>query len=50
MITITGSFQRIDDGFDKSRNSLLVSAHARPFLRDCLSGITPRNVTNVLTA
>ena len=50
LITLTGSFQRIDDGFDKERNSLVVRAHARPFLRDCLKGITPRNVTNGLAA
>lgn len=50
LITLTGSFQRIDDGFDPSRNALIIRAHARPFLRDCLKGITPRNVTNGLTA
>ena len=50
IITLTGAFENIDDGFERGRNSLVVRAHSRPFLRDCLAGITPRNVTNGLKA
>ena len=46
IITLTGAFENLDDGFERGRNSLVVRAHTRPFLRDCLAEITPRNVTN----
>ena len=49
-IALTGSFERVDSGFDPDRNMLVVRAHARQFLRDCLMDITPRNVTNGLRA
>ena len=49
-IALTGSFERSDTLFDASRNALLVRAHARPFLRDCLAGIVPRNATGGLRA
>ena len=50
VIALTGSFERLDSDFDADRNSLVVRAHARPFLRDCLADIIPRNVTNGLVA
>ena len=50
VISLTGSFDRVDSGFDPDRNSLVVRAHARQFLRDCLADIIPRNVTNGLVA
>ena len=50
VISLTGSFQSVDDGFDPARNALVVRAHARPFLRDCLASVTPRNVTGGLKA
>ena len=50
IIALTGSFQSVDDGFDPARNALVVRAHARPFLRDCLASVTPRNATGGLKA
>lgn len=49
-IALTGAFERVDSGFDPDRNSLVVRAHARQFLRDCLADIVPRNATNGLKA
>ena len=51
-IGLTGSFDGSDDTFDPDRNSLRVSAYAKPILRDCLTaeGIVPRNVTHGLKA
>ncbi len=49
-ISLTGSFQSVDDGFDPARNALMVRAHARPFLRDSLASVTPRNATGGLKA
>ena len=50
VITLTGAFESLDDGFERGRNSLMIRAHARQFLRDCLADIVPRNVTNGLRA
>ena len=47
-IALTGSFENTDSNFDPKSNSLVVRSHARPFLRDCLDGIVPRNVTTGL--
>lgn len=49
-ISLTGAFDSLDDGFSLGRNALVVRAHCRPVLRDCLLGITPRNVTDGLRA
>ena len=49
-ISLTGAFGTVDDGFTLGRNALMVRAHCRPVLRDCLLGITPRNVTGGLRA
>ena len=49
-INLTGKFGSKDATFSASQNSLEVSAYAKPVLRDCLKGITPRNVTNGLKA
>ena len=49
-IALTGSFLSVDDGFAPGRNALMVRAHARPFLRDCLASVTPRNATGGLKA
>lgn len=49
-INLTGSFDGNDAAFDPDRNSLRVSAYAKPILRDCLRDITPRNVTQGLRA
>lgn len=49
-INLKGTFDYGDSGFDASRNALMVSAYAKQSLRDCLKGITPRNVTGGLKA
>ena len=49
-IALTGAFESLDDGFEQGRNALMVRAHARQFLRDCLADVSPRNVTNGLKA
>ena len=49
-INLTGRFGSKDDSFNSSRNSLQVSAYAKPILRDCLKGLSPRNVSAGLKA
>ncbi len=49
-ISLTGTFDGSDDSFDPKRNALQVGAYAKPPLHDCLSDITPRNVTHGLKA
>ena len=49
-ISLTGSFDKCDSPFTAGRNVLMVRAHARPVLRDCLAGVTPRNATGGLKA
>lgn len=49
-INLKGSFDYGDSSFDASRNVLAVSAYAKRTLRNCLSDITTRNVTNGLKA
>ena len=49
-ISLTGAFSNRDDGFTRGRNALLVRAHARPVLHDCLFDIEPRNSTGGLKA
>ena len=49
-IGLTGTFDGSDGVFDPARNTLRASAHAKPILRDCLKGITPRNVSQGLKA
>ena len=49
-ISLTGSFDKCDSPFTAGRNVLMVRAHARPSLRDCLAGVTPRNATGGLKA
>ena len=49
-INLTGKFASKDDPFKASQNMLEVSAYAKPILRNCLTSITPRNVTNGLKA
>lgn len=49
-INLTGRFGSKDDPFKASRNTLEVSAYAKPILRDCLTGISARNVTTGLKA
>lgn len=49
-IALTGAFTSLDDVFTPGRNALVVRSHVRAALRDCLAGITPRNVTNGLKA
>ncbi len=49
-ISLTGSFDKCDSPFTAGRNFLMVRAHARPSLRDCLAGVTPRNATGGLKA
>ena len=49
-INLTGSFDGGDAPFDPERNALRVSAYAKTILRDCLKGVTPRNVTHGLKA
>ena len=47
-INLNGAFSSKDDSFKPSRNSLQVSAYAKPILRDCLNGVSLRNVTGGL--
>lgn len=49
-INLNGAFSSKDDQFNPSRNSLQVSAYAKPILRDCLNGVSLRNVTSGLKA
>ena len=49
-INLTGIFASKDDAFNPSRNALEVSAYAKPILRDCLKGVSLRNVTSGLKA
>lgn len=49
-ISLTGAFDSRDDAFTKGRNALLVRAHARSVLRDCLFDFVPRNATGGLKA
>ena len=50
VIAMQGGLDSADAAFDPERNSLVVRAHARPPLRDCLNGVKTRNVTNGLNA
>ena len=49
-INLKGKFDSKDDAFSPSRNVMEVSAYAKPILRDCLNGVSPRNVTSGLKA
>lgn len=49
-INLNGSFASKDDSFKASRNGLVVSAYAKPILRDCLKGVSLRNVSSGLKA
>lgn len=49
-IALTGTFEKSDSPFTPGQNALRVRAHARPVLRDCLAGVTPRNATGGLKA
>ena len=49
-INLKGKFGSKDDAFSPSRNTLAVSAYAKPILRDCLKGVSLRNVTSGLKA
>ena len=49
-IGMTGSLPYSDSDFNPDANALVVRAYAKPMLRDCLKGITPRNVTKGLKA
>ena len=49
-IALTGAFEKANSPFTPGQNALMVRAHARAVLRDCLAGITPRNATGGLKA
>lgn len=49
-INLKGKFDSKDDAFNGSRNALVVSAYAKSILRDCLKGVSLRNVTSGLKA
>ena len=49
-IALTGSFEKANSPFTPGQNALMVRAHARPALRDCLADVTPRNATGGLKA
>lgn len=49
-IQMTGSLGSSDADFNSSRNALVVRAYTKSRLRDCLSGIVPRNTTHGLKA
>ena len=49
-IAILGSFENPDAPFDLSRNRMVVRAHVRPPVRDCVSAIVPTNVNPGLVA
>ena len=49
-INLTGKFDSMDDTFDLGTNAMVVSAYAKPIVRDCMKGIKPRNVTGGLKA
>ena len=49
-INLTGKFGSKDGSFEKGSNLIQVSAYSKPILRDCLSGVTARNVTEGLKA
>lgn len=49
-INLKGKFGSKDEAFDPARNVLEVSAYAKPILRDCLKGVSLRNVTSGLKA
>ena len=49
-INLKGKFNSKDDAFNGSRNALVVSAYAKSILRDCLKGVSLRNVTSGLKA
>ena len=49
-IALTGSFEKANSPFTPGQNALMVRAHARPALRDCLADVTPRNSTGGLKA
>lgn len=49
-VGVTGSLPYSDSPFDSDSNSLRVSAYAKPPLRDCLSGVSPRNTKQGLSA
>ena len=50
VISMLGGLDSADADFDPERNALVVRAHARPPLRDCLSDVNTRNVTTGLVA
>lgn len=47
---MTGGLDTIDDGFSRGRNAIVVRAHSRAPLRDCLSEFSARNVIAKLSA
>jgi len=49
-VSLIGSFEKRDSPFTAGRNMLMVRAHSRTGLRDCLANVTPRNVTDGLKA
>ena len=49
-ISLTGSFEKSNSPFTPGQNALMVRAHARSVLRDCLADVTPRNSTGGLKA
>lgn len=49
-ISLTGSFEKANSPFTPGQNALMVRAHARSVLRDCLADVTPRNATGGLKA
>ena len=49
-INLNGSFASRDDSFNASRNAIVVSAYAKPILRDCLKDVRLRNITSGLKA
>ena len=44
VISMLGGLDSADADFDPERNALVVRAHARPPLRDCLNDVNTRNV------
>jgi len=49
-INLKGKFDSKDDAFSPLRNAMEVSAYAKPILRDCMKGVSARNVTSGLKA
>lgn len=48
--SMTGGFDSADGSFNRERNAIVVRAHTRPPMRDCLSGMSARNLTAKLKA